>query len=494
MLLFALLATSLLACKKDDIQQPVTKTNDVRFIIRPLPDTALPMPAGASLIVTLKNNTGAEVASNLKLSISHEGMYISEKLRLPDGVLSLTKFLITGPTGQVYFAAPVAGSAKAMQVQKPLALQVSVPKPTVTQLPVEVLAVGTDDLPQDFGYPAGTFQQQPAPAPVTFTVKLQAVVTIGSITYDSIPAQFRIISWDKNNIPHQKDTLLAAGVNQVSLPVSHTRFQFSMTKWGISDAVTLAKDEIDETLVYTLGGGKAPKKLRKEESFLYVSGDWQPSSRTIYSYNDKGLSMIDFYQKKPQQAELQFTHKHRYHYTGNNPVRIDVLNPDNTVSGFSKYEYNAQGTKIMNIRQVTPAIETAATVSYDYPQGYSAITIDYVFSNGNSMDYKMKIIGGNRVEDIGRTSVGGSESGRYQFDFNINPYAHMKMPNLYLSNISKNNLVGQQKSYAGAYPVAEPYRFEYVYDADGYPAELVKYFKNFQTGEHLYKIKTIYTY
>ena len=105
----------------------------------------------------------------------------------------------------------------------------------------------------------------------------------------------------------------------------------------------------------------------------------------------------------------------------------------------------------------------------------------------------MKIKGGNKFEDSA-TSLNGGESGTYQYDFNINPYAHMNIPNIYLSNLSKNNLVAQEKSYSGAIPSSEPYKFEYQYSEDGYPTELVKNFKNYLTGEHLFKIKTIYTY
>ena len=106
----------------------------------------------------------------------------------------------------------------------------------------------------------------------------------------------------------------------------------------------------------------------------------------------------------------------------------------------------------------------------------------------------MKIKRGNKVEDAATTSLNKSESGVYGYDFNINPFAHMNMPNLFLSNISKNNMVSHQKSYLGSIPSAEPYKFEYTYDAEGYPTELIKSYKSYTTGEHLYETKTVYTY
>jgi hypothetical protein len=120
--------------------------------------------------------------------------------------------------------------------------------------------------------------------------------------------------------------------------------------------------------------------------------------------------------------------------------------------------------------------------------------IDYLFSNGHAMEYKMKIRGGNKVEDAAITSTGGTEGGTYSYDFNINPFAHMNMPNIYLSNLSRNNLVSQQKGFGGNIPSGVPYKWTYQYDTEGYPVEVVRSYKSHVTGEHLYTTKTVYTY
>ena len=146
------------------------------------------------------------------------------------------------------------------------------------------------------------------------------------------------------------------------------------------------------------------------------------------------------------------------------------------------------------MQQKSYDVETYAAVEHHFPEGAAEITVDYLYNNGNAMEYKMKIRGGNKVEDQAISSTGGGEAGTYKYDFNINPFAHMNMPNIFLSNLSKNNLIEQQKNYSGNIPSAEPYKFEYTYDADGYPVELVKHFKNYRTGEHLFKIKIVYTY
>jgi hypothetical protein len=336
--------------------------------------------------------------------------------------------------------------------------------------------------------------KQPGNIPEMIRIKLQTVITIGSITYDSLPAQVQITSWDANGTAYHKDTLLDAGVNQVSLPKAHTLFQFSISKWGITDEIKLNKEELRENVVYTLGGAKTEKKLQEEESFLFVQGVYQQKSKTIYTYNNKGLSSVEFYQKKPQSLELQFTHKQLYAYSGTKVTRIDVFDQNNAATGFTRFTYNPQGTQVTNMHQKSYDVETFAAVEHGVTIGAAAITIDYLYNSGNAMEYRMKIKGGNKTEDAAISSTGGGEGGTYKYDLNINPFAHMNMPNIYLSNLSKNNLTEQNKNYSGVIPSAVVYKYEYTYDNEGYPVEVVKHYKSGLNGEHLYKIKTVYTY
>jgi hypothetical protein len=110
------------------------------------------------------------------------------------------------------------------------------------------------------------------------------------------------------------------------------------------------------------------------------------------------------------------------------------------------------------------------------------------------MNYYQRYAGGNRVSDNSNTTNNSTETGQYDYDSNINPYAHMGWLNLLLSNGSKNNVTRQLKTFYGNYPVAVAYSFSYKYDADGYPTELVRQYKSYQTGQHLYTTKTVYNY
>jgi hypothetical protein len=106
----------------------------------------------------------------------------------------------------------------------------------------------------------------------------------------------------------------------------------------------------------------------------------------------------------------------------------------------------------------------------------------------------MSFRGGNMTESSAVTSNNNTELGRYDYDFNINPYVHMDWPNLFLSNSNKNNMTTQYKEYHGSYPTADPYRFNYTYDADGYPTQVIKHFKSPITGNYLFSTKTVFIY
>jgi hypothetical protein len=311
--------------------------------------------------------------------------------------------------------------------------------------------------------------------------------------YDSIPAQFKITSWDANGNRFEKDTLLAPGTREIYLDKSHVKFSILLNKWNIIDEMILTKDELEEGTTYVLGGIKEARQLLREETFLFAEGAYRPSGKSLFFYTNNRLDLVEYYQKLPQFAELQATYRDVYQYSGERVERIRRSEAGGKFVGNTDFFYNEQQTKVTNIQQQSYDQQTGAVVSYSYGNGQGQIEIDYLYSNGKGMEYKMTFAGGNKVEDVAVTQQGG-ESGKYKYDFNINPYAHMNMPNLYLSNLSRNNMTEQKKGYAGAIPSADLYKIEYVYDAEGYPTEAVKFYRNYLTGEFMYKTKTVYTY
>jgi hypothetical protein len=57
-----------------------------------------------------------------------------------------------------------------------------------------------------------------------------------------------------------------------------------------------------------------------------------------------------------------------------------------------------------------------------------------------------------------------------------------------------HNITSQQKDYSGSYPTAYPYSFNYTYDADGYPTQVIKHFRSPVTGNYVFSTKTVFVY
>jgi hypothetical protein len=488
------LVTLFLSCEDPIKPNPTpTGTQAVRFVLNSLPAEAPANNASFSAIVSVEDGNNAEVVSNKKLAVSMvNGKYITQKIDLDPGYYKLTKYILVNGDGLSRYASPRSNSEKAALVQKPLKHNIDVSTAPIDQV-VEVVKIGEQDKAESFGYPAGSFGSLSNRTYVP--IKLQAVVSVGDIVYDSIPADFKITSWNAAGEKFEKDTLLSAGAKEVYLDASHVRFSFKVQKWGVTDEMTINRDQLIQGTTYVIGGAKLAKKLKLEETFTFINGVYRPDAKVIYSYGANGdLDKVEYYQKLPQFADLQLVYKDFYQYTGNNVTKIERFEGDGDKVGFTEFTYNPQGTKVTNINQKSYDQQTGAAVEYSFPPGQAQIVIDYLYSNGNSMEYKMKIVGGNKVEDVAVSSRGGGESGRYKYDFNINPYAHMNMPNIFLSNLSRNNLTDQVKSYSGSYPVSEPGSFQYTYDDDGYPVQLIKSYRGYQSQDLLYKTKTVYTY
>jgi hypothetical protein len=152
--------------------------------------------------------------------------------------------------------------------------------------------------------------------------------------------------------------------------------------------------------------------------------------------------------------------------------------------------------RVQEINHQENGESTRALVTY-LGTPLQSIQIHYTFSGETyDMKYYKTFAGGNVLEDAAFTSNHNSELGKYDFDDNINPYYFLNWPDLFLTHQNKNNITRQYKTYQGSYPVAEPYRSEYTYDADGYPKEVIRHYRSFPggIGTHAYTTKTIFQY
>lgn len=125
----------------------------------------------------------------------------------------------------------------------------------------------------------GQPQQQP------LKIKVQAIIKIGDIVYDQIPASFTLTSYDSSMQPHMLSVSLKPGINEVSIPANHLRYRLFVKQWNQTDEMTLDRSNVQEDVIYTLGGAREAKKLKYEISAVLVNGVYRADSKTEYQYD-----------------------------------------------------------------------------------------------------------------------------------------------------------------------------------------------------------------
>ncbi|MGF1924626.1 MAG: hypothetical protein ACQUHE_10645, partial [Bacteroidia bacterium] len=203
------------------------------------------------------------------------------------------------------------------------------------------------------------------------------------------------------------------------------------------------------------------------------------------------LGKIEYWLKRADNTPYISMHE-RFEYAGTSVQKVVGYNEQNQVSATTSFQYDYQG-RVINIVKEENGAQTTARVGYFHYER-PEITIDFDFPGAMDMAYYADHRGGNTMTSTAKRTNGDTETGTYEYDFNINPYRHMNWPDLFLSHSSKNNLVLQRKQYMYSYPINEPYSYSYTYDADGYPTSLITKFKNYLTGKHVFSTKKIFTY
>jgi hypothetical protein len=493
------------ACSKDDIIKtptpgnggtppPIVENASIYFLTS-ADLTGQPYhTSNLRAVVTIVNEKGEEVAKDKILSLSLPNPVKTESIQLPIGNYRLTSFRMEYGSVYTQFATPVSGSAKASQVQHPLALNFKVERNGNNEITVEVVKVQAGETPQQYGYPSGAFDYGQEDANLYLKVKLRAIMQIGDVIYDSLPAALTITTWNNKGEMITTYSHLNAGVNEVHVLKAAAKYKFTVSKWGTNDEMTLDRNNVDNVTVYTLGGSKAAKKLKSERVYKQVNGVDVAESKTDYFYEAAGkLSRIDYWLKKKDNTSY-LAMVDDFEYKNGKVSRIVRTNKeDRSVMTITSFSYDNSG-KVTGMSQNENGVQTNASVEYSY-YGRKEVKIHYTYpGQSNDMNYYMSFRGGNVTESSAVTSNHNTELGRYDYDLNINPYVHMDWPNLFLSNDNKNNVTTQYKEYHGSYPTADPYSFNYTYDPDGYPTQVIKHFRSPITGNFLFSTKTVFVY
>jgi hypothetical protein len=481
---------------------PPVLSRSVQWTLDTLPGRSSGPVTNLFAVVSVENEQQQEILSGKKLAISYNGKYKTEELELPAGTLKVTRFILVNEAGVAQFATPKAGSQKAGLITAALPVSFILPQPVQSAVAMQVLRIQPGDTPESYGYPAGTFNngtQNPPPGNGNnfIKIKLRAYVQVGDIRYDSIPGTVLYTYWDENQQSFGRYLPLVAGVNEITLSTAALRHHFRFSKWGVDYELALTKQELTEGRLYEIGGTKQAKKLKTELVYTLVNGVYKPETRTTFSYgNNNKLSEINYYAKR-QDNSVYLSKKEVFQYAGEQLQQINQFDENSAAAGFISFEYNTSGKISKVVNQDGSGIRTTGIATYHYTPAtdMTEVKVRYSYShNSIIMDYYQRYRQGNMISDNSVTSLNNTENGQYLYDNAINPFAHIGRYDLLFYGRSKNNILDEQKTYFGSYPQAVVYSYTYRYDEEGYPVEVLKNYKSYLTGQHLYTTKTVYTY
>ncbi|NBA86865.1 hypothetical protein GVN16_13910 [Emticicia sp. CRIBPO] len=501
---FLLLLFVVFSCKTDIVDLPGTGTppqdttsqRSFRIVFENMTGYR-DVPNNLTAVLAVESAKGTVV--NLSAAVVFDRQYTTAVVKLPKGSFVIRKLVITDGEEVARFATPVAGSPKALMVTKPLSIALTLDENTLKEVRLEVLPVAVSDAASGFGYPEGTFGKPQTDPDSDKQIFVHPVIRIGEVVYDSIPTQLVVRSWDVKNEMTYHAYSLAGGKQAVSLSGKAVKHQLSILTWGIKDEFTLAKGQIKENMVYTMGGERPAKKLKTVFETKVVNTTSSPLTKTSYEYHPNGqLKQKQVLGKRPDMSNY-VVQKDVYEYTNNKITGILSYDENSRLVKTMSAQYNAEG-KLTGMEEKKGALLTRAVVHYfpletwsGHQQDYRADVV-YTYEHGDYTGYYSKTMhaGGVLADKFSRH--GNLEEGLYNYDRLINPYVHLGIPDLFLNHLPKHNMAVQWKTWTGAHPEIIAYDFKYTYDAEGYPKELLTKYRSYTTKADVYTIRTTFEY
>lgn len=459
--------------------------------------------ADLEFIISIRNAADEPVLVNQKLALIDSGGWYSSRLSLPNGSYKLEKFLLARKTGLVRFATPLAGFAKAQQVNRPLAIDFSNAQQNISVVNVELLPVTAADRESMFGYPEGTFNQptDPNDPPVQpRKIRIHPIVKIGDIVYDSIPAFIQLNSWDAQNQVSSLPMSTSGGLFELELPASAVRHQFRMVKWGQVAELLLDTADIEVGQIYQLQISANPRKLKQIFGSRWVNNAWVAETKTEFQYSANGqLQKVLHFRKTPDNTPF-VAMTEEAEYNNGKISRVIRKNEKQEQIGNSSYQYNADGRLSLIRIQQGDSITHIQLQYLTYADRYDRVQIAQV---GASYEYnfsalRYQFLGefdkGRMLKSTYASNNGNLQESLYNYDQSINPFQFIGLPDEKRFVYSVYNRKQQTTVYVNEYAESEPYQFQYSYNEFGYPTELLTSHRNPVTGQHLFNYRESFVY
>ena len=414
-----------------------------------------------------------------------EGYFVTQPIKSSSGNFKVGKLWLIAENGDVVYAAPQPESPKAVKnnFSAPFSFAVS-NEDQVTEVSLQVLVIHESDLPNEFGLlDDQAFGDRPY-----HLLPVQTNVQVGSIPYNDLDLHLNATAHNDQQTSWQGSFEIVNGRGIVKLPRKYNNFSLFFEMWGQRVEKVLTGVEVEGMEELLMETSHIVKRIKRTENYI-MEPQLKLQNITEFFYDESNrLSTTTYYHRVPATGEMEISMHDEFTYSGENRVATVVrLNPDREF-WYSRhdYYYDEQG-RISKIDEPISGGPMKALFNYNN-QSKSLESIHYQFYAGQSIWFPFRIIGGNLITDV-------MSNGEGVYDKNINPFAHQGYTDIFLRNVSKNNVLKHEpQNAANGFPTLVKDKSEYVYDADGYPTEIITTFNSYSTGEFAFREKKVIEY
>jgi hypothetical protein len=485
------------SCKKDSTTTSQGKLK-FAFNIVNLPSSNTPQ-SNLYAVISVKSTSGEVVIADAKINVTYQNGFFTEILELPKGNYKVSKLIIQDSNEHVLFASPMKGSAKSQMVAQPLEINLNLAQNSTEILAIEVASVTIEDKSEDFGYASGSFKLPPPEQNNDlFNIEIRPLFRVGNIVYDSIPSSLRITTYGSNGMQAVSNQVLPAGGKTITLSKNVAKYKIAVSKWGLSDEVEIPSNEMKDMSISIGGSNLKPKKLSSESVYQYVNGQWIADTRKEYEYFASGKLFRINHLKKDANGNKILVAAEEFEYQNN---RVSEIYFTSSSGDRTQYFWYKPDGKIDKMREENNEGTINATVNYVAMPGKTGISGNYQINATYLFSYRyyqqllsLEMYGGNAEKYANNTSHGNAKHSIISYDFNINPYIHLGVPDFWLGNVSKHNTLSDIATYSIIIPNIEAYSFNYTYDADGFPTEVFTKYRNPITFADTHVTRTVFTY
>ncbi len=414
-----------------------------------------------------------------------EGYFVSPQIKLSSGNFKVGKLWLIEENGDVVYAAPESLSLKAVEnnFSAPFSFTVS-QQNQITEVSLQVLTVHESDLPYEFGLVDDmAFGDRPY-----HVLTVQTNVQVGHIPYNDLDLQLEALADTEQPTPWNRSFEIVNGRGIVKLPKKYTSYDLFFEVWGQRVEKTLTSSDVEGIEEVLMETSHIVKRIKKTENYI-MEPQLKLQNITEFFYdNSDRLSSATYYHRVPATGEMEISMHDEFTYSAENRIETIVRsNPDGEyLYSRHDYYYDEQG-RILKIDEPMSAGPMTAIFNYNDQSKYLE-SINYQFYSGQSIWFPFKIIRGNLITDI-------MSNGDGVYDKNINPFAHQGYTDIFLRNISKNNILKHEpQNAANGFPTLVKEKSDYVYDAEGYPTEIITTFNSYSTGAFAFREKKVIEY